>query len=216
MYIVILGAPGAGKGTQAERVAEELSVPHISSGDIFRENLKNETPLGKEAALFIDRGELVPDDITIKMIEERLARPDCASGAILDGFPRTPVQAEALENILEDFSGKVDIVPYIKVPEEVLIGRLTGRLVCKECGATFHKEFKPFESCPYGKCNGEFLYQRTDDNVETVTNRIQVYLENTAPLITHYKEKEVLVEINGNQEMDAVTTELLTVLPEEL
>ena len=213
-YIVMLGAPGAGKGTQAARIAEKVALPHISSGDIFRENLKNETVLGKKAADYMNRGELVPDDLTIEMIADRLTRPDCANGAILDGFPRTPAQAEALDDMLQKLGGEVVVVPYIKVPEEELISRLSGRIVCKECGATFHKKFKPFESCPYDKCEGEYLYQREDDKVETVTNRIKVYLENTAPLIAYYQDKGVLREVDGDQPIDDVLASLIAVLPQ--
>jgi adenylate kinase len=212
-YIVMLGAPGAGKGTQAARIAEKLELPHISSGDIFRENLKNETVLGKKAAEYMNRGELVPDDLTIEMIADRLSRPDCAGGAILDGFPRTPAQAEALDEMLNRLGGEVIVAPYIKVPEAELISRLSGRIVCKECGATFQTKFKPFETCPYDKCQGEYLYQREDDKVETVTNRIKVYLENTAPLIAYYQQKGVLQEVDGNQPIDDVMESLVAVLP---
>ncbi|MBN1231433.1 MAG: adenylate kinase [Anaerolineales bacterium] len=214
-YVVLLGAPGAGKGTQAVLISEKMGLPHISSGDIFRENLKNETPLGKKASEYMNRGELVPDDLTIEMIADRLSRKDCDKGAVLDGFPRTPAQAAALEEMLKKFNGKVDTVPYIDVPEEELISRLSGRIVCKECGATFHEKFKPFTGCPEGKCNGEYLYQREDDKVETVTNRIKVYLANTAPLIEFYEDKGVLARVNGDQAIDKVSVEVLAVLPEE-
>ena len=145
----MLGAPGAGKGTQAVTISEEMGLPHISSGDIFRENLKNETELGKEAAQFINAGELVPDDLTIKMIEDRLSREDCKDGAVLDGFPRTAPQAAALDEMLVKFDGQVDVVPFIDVPTEELVKRLSGRIVCKKCGATFHKVFNPYTVCPF-------------------------------------------------------------------
>lgn len=212
-YVVMLGAPGAGKGTQAVRISEQLGLPHISSGDIFRENLKNQTELGKLAQEYMNRGELVPDDLTIKMIRERLSRPDCEAGAVLDGFPRTVAQAEALGVMLGELGGQVNVVPYIKVPEEELIARLSGRQVCKECGATFHMKFNPFETCPHDKCEGEYLYQREDDKVETVTNRIKVYFDQTAPLINYYEDEGVLRPIDGNQDIEQVTEDLLAVLP---
>jgi len=162
-YIVLLGPPGAGKGTQAQIVSARLGLPHISSGDIFRENLKNQTELGILAKGFIDRGELVPDDVTIGMIRERLSRPDCQPGALLDGFPRTPQQAEALVGILAEYNGRVAAVPYINVPEAVLIERLTGRWTCRASGHIFHEKFSPPRQP--GRCDhdGSDLYQREDD-----------------------------------------------------
>lgn len=212
-YFVLLGAPGAGKGTQAAEVSTRLGLPHVSSGDIFRENLKNQTELGVQADGYMSRGELVPDDLTIAMIGERLSRPDCEPGAILDGFPRTVAQAEALDEMLREWGGKVDAVAYIMVPEPELVSRLSGRLVCRECGETFHKRFRPFERCPNDKCEGQYLYQREDDQEETVKKRIKVYLENTAPLIEYYQAKGVLVEVNGDQAIEKVTAELLASLP---
>jgi adenylate kinase len=213
-YIVLLGPPGAGKGTQAKRISEKLGIPHISSGDIFRENLKNETELGALAKGYINRGELVPDDVTIAMIRERLARPDCEAGALLDGFPRTPAQAQALDSILVELGAGVDAVPYIKVPEEVLIERLTGRWTCRAAGHVFHEKFNP--PAVIGKCDydGSELYQREDDKVETVTNRIRVYLQQTQPLIDYYQQKGVLLEINGDQEIEAVARDLIQALGE--
>lgn len=213
-HIVLLGPPGAGKGTQAKRVSEQLNIPHISSGDIFRENLKNQTELGELAKGYINRGELVPDDVTIAMIRERLARPDCEDGALLDGFPRTPAQAKALDGMLAELGGQVDAVPYIKVPEEVLIERLTGRWTCRAEGHVFHEKFNP-PTVP-GKCDfdGSELYQRDDDKVETVSNRIRVYLQQTQPLIDYYRQQGVLLEIDGNQNIDAVAADLLAALAE--
>jgi len=212
IYIVLLGPPGAGKGTQAQRVAKALSIPHISSGDIFRENIKNQTELGVKANQFIAKGELVPDDLTIEMINDRLSRTDCRPGALLDGFPRTPVQAEALAKILEDFHGKVDAVPYINVPEKVLVERLTGRWTCRSQGHVFHEKFNPPKQA--GRCDldGSELYQREDDKVETVTRRIKVYLEQTMPLIDYYKQKGVLIDIDGSLAIDQVTINLLKAL----
>jgi len=211
-YIVLLGPPGAGKGTQAEAITTKLGLPHISSGDIFRENLKKQTELGKLAAGFMNRGELVPDDVTIKMIQERLSRPDCAGGALLDGFPRTPAQADALAAMLAVFKGQVNAVPYINVPEEVLIERLTGRWTCRAEGHIFHEKYNP-PKVP-GRCDhdGSELYQREDDKVETVTRRIRVYLEQTQPLIDYYRQRNLLIEVDGKQPIEKVTVELLAAL----
>ncbi len=213
-YIVLLGPPGAGKGTQAEAITTKLGLPHISSGDIFRENLKQQTALGKLAAGYINRGELVPDDVTIKMIRERLSRSDCKTGALLDGFPRTPVQADALATMLAEFKGKVNAVPYINVPEDVLIERLTGRWTCRAEGHVFHEKYNP-PKVP-GRCDyeGSELYQRDDDKAETVTRRIHVYLEQTQPLIDYYRQRNLLIEVDGKQPIEEVTTDLLAALPE--
>lgn len=212
-YFVMLGPPGAGKGTQAQKVAEVLGLPHISSGDIFRENLKKETELGKQARGYIERGELVPDDLTISMIRERLARPDCEPGALLDGFPRTPAQADALAEMLADFQGQVDAVPYIEVPDPVLIERLSGRWTCRSCGAVYHEKFNPPQQpgvCD--ACGSEDLYQREDDKVETVKNRIKVYYQQTMPLIEYYRKAGRLVKIDGTKPIDQVTADLLEAL----
>ena len=207
-YIVLLGPPGAGKGTQAEAITAKLSLPHISSGDIFRENLKKQTELGKLAAGYMNRGELVPDDVTIKMIQERLSRPDCKAGALLDGFPRTPAQADALAAMLAEFKGQVNAVPYIYVPEDVLIERLTGRWTCRAEGHIFHQKYNP-PKVP-GRCDhdGSELYQREDDKVETVTRRIHVYLEQTQPLIDYYRQRNLLIEVDGKQPIEKVTADV--------
>lgn len=214
-FIVLLGPPGAGKGTQAQLVSNELNLPHISSGDIFRENLKNKTELGQMAEEYIRKGELVPDGITISMIKERLSRPDCQSGALLDGFPRTPAQAEALDEMLTSLGNKVKAVPYIYVPDEVLIERLTGRWTCRACGHVFHEKFNPPRVT--GRCDlcGSELYQREDDKVETVTQRIRVYKEQTQPLIDFYRVRGVLIEIDGSQTIEKVSAALLTTLANE-
>lgn len=214
-YIVLLGPPGAGKGTQAKTIAQVKNLPHISSGDIFRENLKNETELGQLAGTYINAGNLVPDDITIAMIKDRLSRPDCEAGALLDGFPRTPKQAEALDTMLADLSGQVTAVPYIKVGEDELIERLTGRWTCPVCGRVYHKKFNPPKNPDRCDDDGTELYQREDDKVETVTNRIRVYMEQTQPLIEYYQEKDILLEINGDKSIEVVSDELLDALPKD-
>ena len=208
-YLVLLGPPGAGKGTQAQKVSQQLELPHISSGDIFRENLKNQTELGKLAKGFIERGELVPDDLTISMIRDRLARPDCAVGALLDGFPRTPAQADALAEMLAGFGGKVNAVPYIKVAEDVLVERLTGRWTCRAQGHVFHSKFNPPKQAGVCDVDGSELYQRDDDKVETVVNRIKVYFQQTMPLITYYQKAGTLLEIDGAKSIDDVSVELM-------
>jgi adenylate kinase len=215
-YIVLLGPPGAGKGTQAKIISEKLDLPHISSGDIFRENLKNKTKLGELARGYIERGELVPDNVTIAMIRDRLSRPDCENGALLDGFPRTPTQAEALDSMLAGFGGQVDCVPYIKVPEEVLIERLTGRWTCRAAGHIFHEKFNPPQEPGVCDYDGSELYQREDDKAETVIRRIHVYLEQTEPLIGYYRQQGKLIEIDGTQSIEAVSADLLAALRERI
>lgn len=208
-YYVLLGPPGAGKGTQAQIVSKTLGLAHISSGDIFREHLKNKTELGNLAKGYMDRGELVPDDVTIAMIRDRLSRPDCQPGALLDGFPRTPAQADALQNMLADFNGKVNAVPYISVPEAVLVERLTGRWTCKAEGHVFHEKFNPPEKAGICDHDGSELYQRDDDKAETVKRRIRVYLDQTLPLIEYYRNAGTLLEIDGTQSIEQVTADLL-------
>ena len=211
-YIILLGPPGAGKGTQAQAISENWRLPHISSGDIFRENIKNETELGKLASGFMNKGELVPDDVTIAMIRERLSRPDCQNGALLDGFPRTPAQAEALAITLSSFQGEVSAVPYISVPEEVLVERLTGRWTCRAGGHIYHEKYSPPRQAGLCDQDGSELYQRDDDKAETVTRRIRVYLEQTQPLIEYYRQRGLLLEINGAQSIEQVTTDMLKAL----
>jgi adenylate kinase len=211
-YLVLLGPPGAGKGTQAQIVSEKLVLPHISSGDIFRENLKAQTELGKMAKGYMDRGELVPDDVTIAMIRERLSRPDAQNGALLDGFPRTPAQAQALDAMLVDFGGAVNGVPYIKVPEDVLVERLTGRWTCRAEGHVFHEKFNPPQKDGVCDFDGSELYQRDDDKAETVKRRIRVYLEQTMPLINYYQEQGKLLEIDGTQSIEKVGKDLMAAL----
>jgi adenylate kinase len=211
-YIVLLGPPGAGKGTQAEILAEKLELPHISSGDIFRENIKNGTELGKLAQTFMNEGKLVPDNVTIDMIRERFSRPDCERGAILDGFPRTPAQADALEEMLKGFGGRVNMVPFITAPTDALVERLTGRWTCRANGHIFHVRFNPPKQTGVCDVDGSELYQRDDDKPETVTNRIKVYQEQTAPLIDYYTKRDLLAEINGLAPVDEVSAQLLSLL----
>lgn len=211
-YIVLIGPPGVGKGTQAKIIAEKTGLPHISSGDLFRENIKNQTELGLLAQSFISKGELVPDSLTISMIQNRLNAPDCVNGALLDGFPRTPSQAEELDEILIQFNGKVNYVPYISASSETLIERLSGRLTCRAQGHVFHSKYNPPEVAGVCDIDGSELYLRDDDKVETVKRRIQVYFNQTSLLIDYYHQHGLLVEINGARPIEEVTTDLLTAL----
>ena len=209
IYVVLLGGPGAGKGTQANSLVKELGIPQVSTGDLFREHLKNETELGKLARKYMDRGELVPDQVTVDMVRERFSRPDCAQGALLDGFPRTIRQAEGLDALLAEKNEKLAAVPYIKVNSAMLLQRLAGRWTCRQCGAMCHMVFSPpHKAGVCDKCGGE-LYQRADDTRETQQRRIDVYLKQTAPLIDWYQDKGLLVEINGERSIEAVGAELL-------
>lgn len=211
-YIVLLGPPASGKGTQAAQLREALELPHVASGDLFRENLKHETELGLKAKFFMDRGELVPDDVTIAMVTERLSRPDCAGGALLDGFPRTIAQAEALDQALAAQGHKISLVPNIAVPDEVLVERVGGRRICRTCGESYHVQFNlPKQPGVCDKDGGE-LYQRDDDKPETVRKRLEVYWEQTSPLIDYYRDQGVLVEINGDQSIQAVQADLRAVV----
>ena len=209
-FIVLLGPPGVGKGTQAKILSEKTGLAHISSGDLFRENLKNQTELGKLAQTYMTKGELVPDDVTIAMIRDRLSRPDCNEGAILDGFPRTPAQADALETMLKDFSGHVDVVPFVTADANVLIERLGGRWTCRANGHIFNEKSNPPKNDKVCDFDGSELYQRDDDKEETVKRRIEVYFDQTSPLISYYRDHGKLVEIDGTQSIDEVTQDLLT------
>ena len=213
LCIVMLGAPGAGKGTQAKELAQSLDLVHISTGDLFRENLKNQTKLGQLAQNYMNKGELVPDDVTVRMVEERFSRPDCEKGAVLDGFPRTPAQAKALEALLDEMGGGVKFVPYIKVPVEVLIERLSGRWMSPS-GRVYHALYNPPKVKWIDDLDGSQLYQREDDKPETVRHRIEVYKEQTEPLINYYQEKGLLVEIDGTQSIDKVTEDIMQVVEE--
>jgi len=208
MFIVMLGPPGAGKGTQAKIIAQKLELVHISTGDLFRENLKNETPLGQLAQQYMNKGELVPDDVTVRMVEERISRSDCEGGAVLDGFPRTPEQASALDSLLEKVSSEIKIVPFIKVPDQVLIERLSGRWMSPS-GRVYHEKYNPPKVKWIDDLDGSELYQREDDKPETVKHRIEVYNQQTAPLIEYYRNKGLLVEIDGTKEIDDVTDDIM-------
>lgn len=209
---MLLGVPGAGKGTQAKRLSAALSYPHVSSGDLFRENLKLETPIGREAGKYLSRGELVPDEITIDMIEERLRQSDGASGVILDGFPRTTRQAEALENMA---GGAVQAAIHVEVPIERLVERMSGRRVCRQLGHVYHIKHNPPKERGVCDEDGSALYQRDDDKPETVRHRLEVYEEQTAPLIEYYRDRELLIEVNGDQPIDTVTEKILFSLERE-
>ncbi|OGO77832.1 MAG: adenylate kinase [Clostridiales bacterium GWB2_37_7] len=204
MRIVLLGSPGSGKGTQASRIIGKYNIPHISTGDIFRDNIKRQTSIGLEAKKFIDKGHLVPDDLTLKIIEDRFIQPDCAEGFLLDGFPRTIVQAEALELELQKNVKKLDAVVNLDVHDEAIISRMTGRRVCSKCGATYNLTFnKPTVDNICDKCGGALLI-REDDKLETVTNRLKVYKTETQPLIDFYKQKGILITVNGELDAEVV------------
>jgi len=209
LFMIMLGAPGAGKGTQARMLSEVLGLPQVSSGDIFRENLKLATALGLLAKGYMDRGELVPDDVTIDMVMDRLNRLDCAGGAILDGFPRTLAQAEALRRALAARDFRVSLAPLLEVSDDAVIDRLAGRRVCRDCQAMYHVAFSPPKvdgTCD--KCGGQ-LYRRADDEPETVRNRLFVYYKQTAPLVGYYFAHGVLVTIDGDRPIEAVQADLL-------
>lgn len=197
MKVILLGAPGAGKGTQAVRLAKRYNIPHISTGDIFRSNIKERTPIGIVAKSYIDKGQLVPDEVTIQIVKERLEKDDCKNGYLLDGFPRTVSQAEALDGFSE-----IDSVVNVDVPLHKLMRRITGRRVCGKCGESYHIDYLDGStSCK--KCDGE-LIQRADDNEETVGKRLEVYEKQTAPLIDHYKSKGKLIDVDGDGDIDSV------------
>ncbi len=207
-YIVLLGPPGAGKGTQAKMLAEKLGLVHVSSGDLFRENLTNQTELGKLANKYMSKGELVPDGVTIAMVKERLSREDCVKGAVLDGFPRTPAQAESMNGILRAMGGSVNLVPYVSAPAEVLVERLGGRWMSRS-GRVYHAINNPPKVKWFDDVDGSALYQREDDKEETVRRRIEVYTQQTSPLIEYYRNLNLLVEIDGTQEIDVVNKAIL-------
>ncbi len=215
-YVILLGAPGAGKGTQAKAVSAAFGLAHVSSGDLFRQNLKNQTELGKLADAYIQRGHLVPDEVTVSMVEARLREPDCADGAVLDGFPRTPAQAEALDALAAALSGEVAAVVLLAVDEQVLIDRLSGRWVCRAAGHIYHEVANPPKIPGVCDLDGSELYQRDDDRRETVSERLRVYLRQTQVLVDYYRARGLLIEIDGSLLPAAVTERLLPALTERV
>ena len=210
----MLGAPGAGKGTQAIMIAEKYKVPHVSTGDIFRANIKNNTPLGQEAKKYMDAGQLVPDELTVKILLDRVSQEDCKNGYVLDGFPRTIPQAEVLENALKELNDKIDFAINVDVPDENIVNRMGGRRACVKCGATYHIEFVPPKK--EGVCDhcGEQLILRDDDKPETVLSRLKVYHEQTQPLIDFYDGRGVLKTVDGTQDMKDVFASIVSILGE--
>ncbi len=212
MRIILLGPPGAGKGTVAKPIIDRYHVPHISTGDLFRENLKNNTPLGQKAKAYMDAGELVPDELVIDLVEDRITRDDCKEGYLLDGFPRTVAQAEALTKLTEKIEKPLDYAVNIVVPDEILTERIVGRRVCTECGASYHvKNFPPAVDGVCDRCGGT-LIQRADDNEETVSKRLKVYYAESAPLVDYYKNANIIVDIDGNKTPEEVEQSVFKVL----
>jgi len=208
MNIILLGPPGAGKGTQAVMLAEKYGITHISTGDMFRAAIKQETELGLKVKAIMDQGGLVPDDLTVALVRERLAQPDCEKGFLLDGFPRTLAQAEALMKMLAETNRKLDAAVNIEVPNDVLMNRMTGRRMCSQCGASYHIVFNPPKNASQCDiCSGE-LYQRSDDSADTVKNRLEVYEQQTEPLITYYLYQGLLKTVNGNQNLELVFNDI--------
>ncbi len=212
MNVILLGPPGAGKGTQAVTLAEKTGLVHVSSGDLFRAALREGTELGMQAKQYMDKGELVPDSVVIGMILERIGQPDCAKGVIFDGFPRTVDQAKALEAALQEQNTGIDVVIYMDVSQDILLKRISGRQTCKSCGAVYNTYFfPPTKDGVCDACGGE-LYQRSDDTLETAQNRLDVYFEQTTPLIEHYRGQGLLHEVDGQQVIEQVKQAMLTAL----
>ncbi|MGX0401246.1 adenylate kinase [Staphylococcus pasteuri] len=212
MNIILMGLPGAGKGTQASEIVKKFPIPHISTGDMFRKAIKDETDLGKEAKSYMDRGELVPDEVTVGIVKERISEDDAKKGFLLDGFPRTIDQAEALNSIIAELDRSIDAVINIEVPEEELMNRLTGRRICEKCGTTYHLVFNPPKVEGICDLDGGKLYQREDDNPETVSNRLKVNVKQSKPILEYYDNKGVLNNIDGSKDIEEVTTDVIDIL----
>ncbi len=212
MKIIMLGAPGAGKGTQAKKIADKYDIPHISTGDIFRANIKDGTPLGKKAKTFMEQGLLVPDELVVDLVVDRLSKDDCKKGYILDGFPRTIPQAESLDKALTDINEKIDFAINVEVPDENIVSRMSGRRACPSCGATYHIVHAPTKiegKCD--RCNGDLIL-RDDDKPETVKKRLDVYHTQTQPLIDYYTKKGILVEVDGTKDMENVFDDIIKII----
>ncbi|MEL0537803.1 adenylate kinase [Staphylococcus debuckii] len=212
MNIILMGLPGAGKGTQASEIVKKFPIPHISTGDMFRKAIKDETELGKEAKSYMDRGELVPDEVTVGIVKERLSEDDAKKGFLLDGFPRTLEQAEALSKIMKELDRQIDAVINIEVPEEELMNRLTGRRICEVCGTTYHLVFNPPKVDGVCDLDGGKLYQREDDNPETVAKRLEVNVKQSKPIIEYYDKEGVLKNIDGSGDIEKVTESVIGIL----
>ncbi|KTW19789.1 adenylate kinase [Staphylococcus warneri] len=212
MNIILMGLPGAGKGTQASEIVKKFPIPHISTGDMFRKAIKDETDLGKKAKSYMDRGELVPDEVTVGIVKERISEDDAKKGFLLDGFPRTIDQAEALNSIMAELDRNIDAVINIEVPEEELMNRLTGRRICENCGTTYHLVFNPPKVEGICDLDGGKLYQREDDNPETVSNRLKVNVKQSKPILEYYDNKGVLKNIDGSKDIEEVTTDVIDIL----
>ena len=212
MNIILMGLPGAGKGTQASEIVKKYPIPHISTGDMFRKAIREETELGKKAKSFMDRGELVPDEVTVGIVKERLSEDDAKKRFLLDGFPRTIDQAEALNDIMSDLNREIEAVINIEVPEEELMNRLTGRRICEKCGTTYHLVFNPPKVEGVCDLDGGKLYQREDDNPETVSNRLKVNIKQSKPILEYYDQKGVLKNIDGAKDIDDVTSDVIQIL----
>jgi len=212
MNIILMGLPGAGKGTQASEIVKKFPIPHISTGDMFRKAIKDETDLGKEAKSYMDRGELVPDEVTVGIVKERISEDDAKKGFLLDGFPRTIEQAEALNSIMSELDREIDAVINIEVPVEELMNRLTGRRICEKCGTTYHLVFNPPKVDGICDIDGGKLYQREDDNPETVSNRLSVNVKQSKPILEYYNEKGVLKNIDGSKDIEEVTNDVIDIL----
>ena len=214
MKMILLGAPGAGKGTQAQSISKYFDIPHISTGDIFRRNISEGTKLGKTAKRYMDAGQLVPDQLTLDLIADRLHQPDCANGYLLDGYPRTVVQAEFLEEMLADHQDHLDVALLIEVPREVIVERMTGRRVCPSCGASYHLKFNPPLKKDICDICGHQVMQRADDKAETVAERLDIYDEQTRPLIEFYGQRNILKSVDGTRAINQIFNDIVKVLSE--